>query len=240
LDDLDRFRTEFNRADPANLGPWLSVNQALAWVATRVGSFTEFVGHLETRNDLEHRELTAQVNAEALAENSDEGRQFLKDYASIEMWPGGSVFAHAGRALLKQVLAGAITPSALEKGIGRKMERHEFAALGRQQTAYEWLDLRPAPMFDVRELTSTFPVPTRENPKSPGRSTARAERECATWLIEQFGADPAKARPKESFWGDAHIRFGGRLSRRGFTRVWDGLADEHGRNKAGAKPKSSR
>lgn len=70
-------------------------------------------------------------------------------------------------------------------------------------------------------------------------SIASVERECQAWLLEQFANDPEKKRSKSDFRSAAIARFGFGLSERGFNqRVWPKLAQEHGRDGAGAKRKS--
>lgn len=238
MDESDEVRTEFCRSDPTNLGPWLSVNQALAWIVTRIASFTEDVGHQEARDLHEHHEAATHGIAEDMASQSPEGQDFLAECQALETWPGGSVFAHAGRALLKHILAGRITPTAKDGGGGHVMQAHEFAGLGRSRAAVEWLSVRPSPQFSANELMAVFPNPDNEPAGSNVRYTAKAERDCHRWLISEFANDPEKNRSKTDFRDAAQSMFSG-LSGRGFHRVWAGLAEEHGRNKAGAKPKSS-
>jgi hypothetical protein len=229
---------QFTRDDPSNLGPWLSVNQTLAWVATRIGSFTEFVGYLETRDEDEHGAVYAHAIAENMSSLSDEGAQFLDECEAQETWPGGSIFAHSGRALLRHILVGKIAPSAFEKGVGRIMQQHEFAGLGRGQSAVDWLAVRPSPMFAVEEIFGAFPKLAKDTADAVGSPTVKAERDCRDWLIQQFAMDPLKRRSKKDFQAAAELSFA-RLSKRGFTRVWDSLSEKYGRNQPGSKGKSS-
>ena len=78
--------------------------------------------------------------------------------------------------------------------------------------------------------TETTPPPTAE-----ARSTANGERECREWLLAAFATDPKRRRSKKSFQDEALKRFAGRLSGRGFVRVWDGIASQSGRSKPGRK-----
>lgn len=71
------------------------------------------------------------------------------------------------------------------------------------------------------------------------QSTGKAERECEVWLRQQFAADPEKLQSKKSFARDAIKHFGGRLSERGFSRVWAKVAPGEGRDKAGRPKKSN-
>ena len=67
------------------------------------------------------------------------------------------------------------------------------------------------------------------------QSTANAERECESWLRQQFLADPERKMAKKSFEEPALEKFGGRLSQAGFRRVWAKLAPSEGRNRPGRK-----
>lgn len=70
-------------------------------------------------------------------------------------------------------------------------------------------------------------------------SMANVESDCREWLVSAFSADPEKQRSKKHFRDAALVRFPEGLSERGFNlRVWPELAREHGRDSAGAKPKS--
>lgn len=70
-------------------------------------------------------------------------------------------------------------------------------------------------------------------------SIASVEQECMRWLADQFSNDPDKRRSKSDFREAAIVRFPNGLSDRGFNqRVWPKLAQEHGRDGAGAKRKS--
>lgn len=66
-------------------------------------------------------------------------------------------------------------------------------------------------------------------------ATAAAETEGASWLETEFAADPGGSRPKHSFRSAALTHFKGRLSERGFNRVWSKVAPEAGRAKPGRK-----
>ncbi len=79
----------------------------------------------------------------------------------------------------------------------------------------------------------------RNQPVQADTSTAGAESQCREWLERAFADDPDRRRNKGSFREAALAEFAGRLSARGFNdRVWPALAQRHGRDGAGAKPKS--
>lgn len=66
-------------------------------------------------------------------------------------------------------------------------------------------------------------------------STAGAEAQCRQWLLAAFSADEEYKKTKEAFQSEALEEFSGRLSVRGFLRVWDSIAPSAGRSKPGRK-----
>ncbi|MBO9581861.1 MAG: hypothetical protein J7498_13300 [Sphingobium sp.] len=76
-------------------------------------------------------------------------------------------------------------------------------------------------------------------PSSVARTptTISAEIECEKWLLEAFCSDAEKRRAKQSFRDAAITVCEGRLSLRGFDRVWAKVAPQVGRSLAGAKSK---
>lgn len=71
------------------------------------------------------------------------------------------------------------------------------------------------------------------------RSTANGEHECKNWLLAAFVQDDEMKRSKDSFRNEAIERSSGRLSVRGFNRVWDAVAPKSGRSKPGRKRRKS-
>ena len=66
-------------------------------------------------------------------------------------------------------------------------------------------------------------------------STGAAETECSAWLENEFASDPNGNRARASFQSAALAHFEGRLSKRGFDRVWSKVAAAAGRSGAGRK-----
>jgi hypothetical protein len=79
------------------------------------------------------------------------------------------------------------------------------------------------------------PSPSSEASKETIATTALAEMECRQWLIEAFAADAGKLRARPSFQEEALEQFAGRLSVRGFLRVWGTVAPIYRRNTPGRK-----
>jgi hypothetical protein len=146
----------FTRDDPANVPPWWSVNQVLAWIVTRTKSFVQFVGEREA--DQRYRPAWVFVHpvVEQLAAESDEGRALLKSAAHVR--PNASVFSLAGRALLDAIRAGHISPAVRQNGRSRIMAAHEFAGIGCADVGSDWLDLDPQPLFSSDEVIVAFPM----------------------------------------------------------------------------------
>lgn len=237
VSESDHFRVghSFNRDDPANIAPWWSINQALAWVATRIPSYVEYIGNLETDEPREHRPYIVHAICESQVAESDEGKAFMQTRRAG--WPEGTFLAHAGRDLLEKILAGGVRPMARQNGQGRQMRAEEFVGVGKRATGGDWLDLDPQPLFSSAEMIGTYPM-SQIAPARPGKSissTAGAESDCREWLIAAFGADPENKRAKSQFQADALSKFAGRLSRRGFLRAWDAVAPKAGRSKPGRK-----
>lgn len=105
-----------------------------------------------------------------------------------------------------------------------------------------WLSMTwPKGVEDIRFLRRDIVEKWPAKPKSePAKMTATsskaaAEVECTEWLQAAFAIDPEMKMSKTVFQREALRRFEGRLSVRGFLRVWDAIATEAGRSKPGRK-----
>ncbi len=158
---LEHFRcgNKFTRDDPATITPWWSVNQALAWIVTRIPSYVEYVGNLETDEPSEHRPYFVQSICESYVAESDEGKAFME--AHCANWSTGTFLAHAGRDLLEKIQIGAVNPATTENGKGRPMAWHEFIGIGSSESAGDWLGLDPPPIFSSSEVTRAFSSPSQ-------------------------------------------------------------------------------
>lgn len=206
----------FNRDDPATIAPWWSVNQTLAWIATRIPSYVEHIGNAETSDSSAYRPYFTQAICESQVAESDEGKVFMADRRAN--WPTGSFLAHAGRALLENILIGLVRPMARESGKGRRMQPEEFVGIGAKETGGDWLDLKPQPLFSSAEVMRIFPVEALLPMLAATcvTSMAGAENECREWLVEGFLADCEKRQSKKDFRDAALAAFPGRLTVRGF------------------------
>lgn len=176
VSESDHFRVghTFNRDDPANIAPWWSINQALAWVATRIPSYVEYIGNLETDEPREHRPYIVQAICESQVAESDEGKAFMATRRAG--WPDGTFLAHAGRDLLGKILAGEVRPMARQNGQGRQMRAEEFVGIGARATGGDWLDLEPQPLFASAEVMRVFPA-SEHGPAGAGGAIVPANRQ---------------------------------------------------------------
>ena len=157
IPERDHFRCgqTFTRDDPASVAPWWSINQTLAWIATRIPSYVEYIGDLETDDPTEHRPYIVHAICEADVAKSDEGQAFIE--ARRANWPAGSFLAHAGRVLLDKILANEVRPLTRENGQGRQMRAEDFVGTGKRETGADWLELKPQPLFSSDEVMRAFP-----------------------------------------------------------------------------------
>lgn len=65
--------------------------------------------------------------------------------------------------------------------------------------------------------------------------TVGAETECAEWFKGEIPERPGKGPGKHAMWDEARKKFGGRLSSRAFSRIWDQCAPIEWK-RAGRKP----
>ena len=119
----------------------------------------------------------------------------------------------------------------------KQLAFHDLAGVGQRPTCVDWLSNNFALQFSSAEVIAAFPQ--REVPSGQSviavTSTGRAEADCRGWLAKEFEADPGKRRNKADFRNAAMVEFAGRLSLRGFNRVWDALAPASGRSTPGRK-----
>jgi hypothetical protein len=164
----------FRRDDPVTIAPWWSVNQALAWVATRIPSYVEYVGRLETDEPHEYRPHFVQAICDSQIAESDEGKAFMECRRAT--WPTGTCIAHAGRALLEKILRSEVRPMTREGGKGREMRTEEFVGIGTRDTGEDWLELDPPPQFVSAELIRAFP-PSEHAPAASGEGIVPSNRQ---------------------------------------------------------------
>ena len=117
----------------------------MAWIATRIPSYVEYIGDLETHEPRDYRPYFVQAICKIQVVESDEAKALLgkspRKLASRQL-------AQAGRALLEKIIAGQVGPMTRDNGQGRKMGTEEFVGIGSKETGGDWLDLRsPAAVF---------------------------------------------------------------------------------------------
>ncbi|WP_394270814.1 hypothetical protein [Qipengyuania sp.] len=243
LVDVTRYRavSAFTRDDPANIAPWWSVVQALAWIATRIPAYVEYIGKLEADEPEEHGRYIVHLICESQVAESDEGKAFMETRRAG--WPDGAFLAHAGRDLLDKILAGEVRPMARQNDQGREMRTEEFVGIGARATGGDWLDLDPQPLFSSAEVIAAFPsdggaieaapeAKREVQKKSPGRTKGTGY---------QRADEPLLAKMKEAIISDPSLNatsaaklFADEAKGASWEAKWDRLAREF-RRRAGKK-----
>ena len=96
-------------------------------------------------------------------------------------------------------------------------------------------------LFQAYKIQENFPDYSESDFKGSIISpSVAAERDAAKWLAVAFKNDPTHSRSKKSFKTEALKKFKGRLSMRGFTRVWEKIAPAEGRSASGRKQQKSK
>jgi len=225
----------FDPSAHAEISPWWTALQAIAWVTTRGPAYVERVGQLEAHNDREIAQfICSSMVLVYVSRNACTCS--AKSLDSTSRWESCTCFRDAGRLILEQIRQGHLRPIQMVSGVSRTMAFHEFAGVGQRPSGADWHDLKPAPIFSSAEVIAAFPQGSpSEQSAIAVTSTARAENECRDWLAKEFAADPDRLRKKADFQAAALAEFSGRLSVRGFIRAWDALASQSGRSKPGRK-----
>jgi hypothetical protein len=193
----------YTRDDPADTSPWWTVNQALAWIASRIPSYVDYAGKLEAEycgRQPHVGRLMAHVTIEDDMSRCDEASTFMLERRAN--WPEGSVLAHAGRALLGKILAREIAPRAREDGRGRAMQHEEFVGVGTVETGADWLDIEPQPLFSSAQMMAAFPSDStpivkapeplkRRKGRAPGTGFQRADAPLIEAMRAAIDGDPS-------------------------------------------------
>ena len=96
-------------------------------------------------------------------------------------------------------------------------------------------------LFHTYSIQENFPDYSESSLKEGGTTpSVAAERDASKWLSGAFKNDPTNSRSKKSFENEALKKFKGRLSKRGFTRVWEKIASAEGRSTSGRKRQKSK
>lgn len=175
-DDRENIRSAetFDRADPVALTPWWSANQALAWIVSRIPSYVEHVGRMERDGSTEKRSIFVHFIMEHDLAGSDEGKAYSG--ATPGEWPNSNFLHKASLELLASVQNRRIRPVTRDAGKGREMLWPEFVGIGTAETASDWLDLDPQPLFSSAEVIAAFQCPEPETVEN-GRRKVPANRQ---------------------------------------------------------------
>ncbi|MBT2185556.1 hypothetical protein [Sphingobium nicotianae] len=163
----------FDPLAAADIAPWWTVLQSLAWVATRSAAFVERVGELEAHNDQEIAQfICSSMVLLYVSRNACTCAAAATD--PVNRWEWCTCFRDAGRQLLDQIRLNYVHPVQLINGVSRPMAFHEFAGVGQRPTGADWHDLKPAPIFSSAEVIAAIPHLPSEIDRSVGYGRAPA------------------------------------------------------------------
>lgn len=158
----------FDPTTPAEISPWWTTLQAIAWVATRSAAYVEHVGHIEAHNDREIAQFICSsmvlvyVSRNACTCSAE-------SLSSTARWESCTCFRDAGRLILEQIRQGKLRPIQSSGGVSRTMAFHEFAGVGQRPTGADWHDLEPAPIFSSGEVIEAFPLKVQMEREARGK-----------------------------------------------------------------------
>lgn len=145
----------FDPSAHAEISPWWTVLQAIAWVTTRSPAYVERVGQLEAHNDREIAQfICSSMVLVYVSRNACTCSAKCLD--STSRWEVCTCFRDAGRLILKQIRQGYLNAIQMIGGVSRTMAFHEFAGVGQRPSGADWHDLKPAPIFSSAEVIAAF------------------------------------------------------------------------------------
>lgn len=227
---------DFDLNADVTVSPWWSLLQTVGWIATGSKAYVGYVAELEgaAHDDIRTSVAFSAIVTYVARKHCRCGAQSLSDNAR---WEYCTCTGDAGRALLEAIRTDRAKAIQRTAQGPKQLAFHDLAGVGQRPTCVDWLSNNLALQFSSAEVIAAFPQ--REVPSGqsviPVTSTGRAEAECRGWLAKEFEADPDKRRNKADFRNAAMVQFEGRLSVRGFNRVWDALAPTSGRSTPGRK-----
>jgi len=146
---------------PAEISPWWTALQAIAWVATRSPAYVERVGQLQADRDREIAQaICSSMVLVYVARNACTCS--AKSLESANRWEVCTCFRDAGRLIVEQIRQGYLRPIQMIGGVPRTLAFHEFAGVGQHPSGADWHDLKPAPIFSSAEVIALFKPIARE------------------------------------------------------------------------------
>lgn len=218
------------------VSPWWSLLQAVGWIATGSKAYVGYVAELERAA---HDDIGTSVAFSAVVTYVARKHCRCAAHACPDdaRWEYCTCTGDAGRGLLEAIRTDRAKAIQRTAQGPKQLAFHDLAGVGQRPTCVDWLSNNLVLQFSSAEIIAAFPQ--CEMPSSQSvtvvTSTGRAEAECRGWLTKEFEGDPDKRRNKADFRDAAMVEFSGRLSVRGFNRVWDALAPTAGRSTPGRK-----
>lgn len=155
----------FDPSAHAEISPWWTVLQAIAWVTTRSPAYVERVGQLEAHNDRETAQFICS-NMVLVYVSRNACTCSAKSLDSTSRWESCTCFRDAGRLILEQIRQGHLRPIQMVGGVSHTMAFHEFAGVGQRPSGTDWHDLKPAPIFSSAEMIAAFQPMTKGKSES--------------------------------------------------------------------------
>lgn len=154
----------FDPSASAEISPWWTALQTIAWVATRSPAFVERVGQLEAHND---REIAQFICSSMVLVYVSRNACICaaKSLDSTSRSESCTCFRDAGRLILEQIRQRQVHPVQINNGVSRTMAFHEFAGVGQRPSGADWHDVKPAPIFSSAEVIAAFQPPTIGKPE---------------------------------------------------------------------------
>jgi hypothetical protein len=220
----------------AKQNPVWSFPQAMAWIATR-----DYLP-LARLGVFYRSESDDELVADGVAGHSSRALGWLQTRVAFAHCTCGAVKEYRFDAPLHCTCLSRAWEELVKFGGGLTEQTPELMfSADERWVSMTWPEGADRIRFLRSDILDRWPERSSEDERSkgdPDRSTISGEEECRRWLVKEFANDPQKRRSKKAFRDAALSEFAGRLSERGFNlRVWPKLAQEDGRDLAGAKKK---
>ena len=176
---------DFDPSAHAEISPWWTVLQAIAWVTTRSPAYVERVGQLEAHNNREIAQFICSSSVFVYV-SRNACTCSAKSLDSTSRWESCTCFRDAGRLILEQIRQGHLRPIQMIGGVSRTMAFHEFAGVGQRPSGADWHDLKPAPIFSSAEFIAAIPSSQRPDLGNAGISVEAFELPSEEMILKQM------------------------------------------------------
>ena len=156
IGELSLPEENFDPSAQAEISPWWSVFQTIAWVATRSPAYVERAGQLEEYNDTDLAQFVCfSMVVVYVTRHACTCTAAALDNAI--RWETCTCVRDAGRLIIEQIRQDNLRPIQSTNRGSRVMAWHEFAGIGNRPTGADWHELKPAPTFSSAEVIAAFP-----------------------------------------------------------------------------------